>query len=46
MPASAIGLRNGAELTPLVGATGTSRVADGKVTLTLGPRSAEAFGIR
>jgi glycosidase len=46
MPAGAIGLRDGAELTSLIGTAGSSRVANHLATLTVPPRTAVAYKAR
>jgi len=43
MPASAIGLKDGAQMSALIGTSGGSRVANGSATLTLAKSSASAL---
>jgi len=46
VPAHAIGLRDGAELSSLIGTIGSSRIANGQATLTLPARTAVAYKFR
>jgi glycosidase len=46
VPAGAIGVRDGAELTSLIGTSGGARVANGQATLPLPPRIAVAYRVR
>jgi glycosidase len=46
VPAGAIGVRDGAELTSLIGTSGGARVASGQATLPLPPRIAVAYRVR
>jgi len=46
VPASAIGLRDGAQMSALIGTSGASRVANGSATLTLVTSSASALVVR
>ncbi len=46
VPASSIGLRNGANVAPLIGRSGGGRVANGQATLTVPARTAVAFAVR
>jgi glycosidase len=46
LPAGPIGLKDGAELSPLIGASAGARVANGSATLTLPKSSAAMFAVR
>jgi glycosidase len=46
VPASAIGLRDGAELTNLIGPSTATRIANGRATLSIPPRTAVAYKFR
>jgi glycosidase len=46
VPVGAIGVGDGSELVPLLGTSGSSRVANGNATLLLPSRSAVAFRVR
>jgi hypothetical protein len=43
---SAIGLRNGADVAPLIGTSGRGRVSNGQATLTVPARTGVAFAVR
>ncbi len=45
VPAGAIGLRDGLELTNLIGPSSTTRIVNGQATLNIPPRTAVAYGI-
>ena len=45
VPAGAIGLRDGAELSSLIGTIGSGRIANGQATLTLPARTAVAYKV-
>jgi glycosidase len=46
VPAGSIGLRNGADVAPLIGTSGGGRVANGQATLTVPAGTAVAFAVR
>ncbi len=46
LSADSSGLKNGSEVAVLLGTTGGSRVADGKIAITLPPRTAVAFAVK
>jgi len=46
LPAAAIGLRNGTELQPLLGAKDRSRVVSGRASLVVPAKTAAAYGLR
>jgi len=46
VPAAAIGLRDGAEFTSLIGTTSGARVTNGQATLSIPPRTAVAYNVR